>query len=130
MAWVADLELKAMRGDAAHLQSRPGKRNVSRFARKDHQRQQVADILKQTLGRAVRVLIDEEFSDGPNQLQPPGPETNQPADSYQDRRREAENLPIVQQVMETFDARVIDVREASYGDANAAENDEPDEPLS
>lgn len=113
LSWVRSLGLQTLDGQTARVAPLPGKQHVRRFIA-DRQRQQLADLIRPLIDRPVKVeLIDEPPKKGAAQPRGDDGEAS-PAPSRPDGRgdrNEAMKLPLVQQVLEEFDATLIDTFE-------------------
>jgi len=131
--WLTSLELVSITERFARLTPCPGKRDILNFARHARATDQLSQWFSAALARRVRVEVvpraDESAaaSDAPGTLSGTGPV------GLPQQRQQALALPLVQQVLEHFDATLLGVRpESRSSPAQAAvapgENAE-DEPL-
>ncbi len=99
------MTLKSLDQGTATLEPLPGQRDVLKFAASPLRRDQLAGLLRQVLGRPVRVEITAPSSsaagDAPAAKGPP---------SANAERQAATLLPLVQQVMDVFDVTIVGVR--------------------
>jgi hypothetical protein len=108
-AWVSALELASVADGVATVRARPGRRDMLRFM-SDARRDQLARWLSDALGRGVRVQIEAagDAASGTDAV-PRGEAT--PA--VQGDRQAAMALPLVRQIMEHFDATLVQVTRRS-----------------
>jgi len=102
--WVDGLTLEGIDGGNATFAVRPDQSQVQNFITPARQ-QQLADLLGELLGRTMRVQIERvqwEASMPPPAQQRSRPGRPDPSD--------VADLPMVQQIMETFDVSLVDVR--------------------
>jgi len=117
--WVQSLTLTRIDGDQAHLAIQPGKRDLYRFITQD-KRDQLGQLLSSIVRRTLRVQISPPSAAAESANRP----TN---DNKQSNIQQAMALPLVRQVMETFDASIINVKKI---EEIAAESDaEAEQPL-
>lgn len=136
LSWVRSLQPVSIDAQTVRLTAAPGQRAVLGFASTPANREQIAELFRQAIGRSPRVEIEPPASPpvaaGPTTdvsvvpgVQPPRPRrpaipppgTADPAAaaagprplSQQDRQAIAA-LPLVRAVMEQFDARILDAR--------------------
>ncbi len=91
----------------------PGKRDMQRFVAADRQREQLANLFKQVLGRPVRIEIE---AGGTGHSQQPGDAAQGQTDSthaptvgsMRTEREEALALPLVKEVLAVFEATLIE----------------------
>lgn len=111
LSWIRWLRLVQLDSDCAHVAAVPGRREVMKFLT-DRQKGQLAELLRPILGRPVRIQLEDP---------PPVPaEVDEPAAAGQDvtpagprlSPRQALSLPLVRQVLEMFDADLVEVRPA------------------
>ncbi len=118
MRWIEALALVRLDDRAAHLSLLPGKRDMQRFVAGPRQREQLAELFRGVLGRPVRVEVDMGAAGsagsanagnfGAAAVAPGGPVRHGRGD-----REESLALPLVREVMETFDAVLIESRSAA-----------------
>jgi hypothetical protein len=125
LSWVEKLVLTGVGDQFVELAALPGRREVLAFI-KDFQKQQITDLLEGILGRRVEIRLSQDEAAAPTQA---SPEPVAPADPRggvrtaaspatprrtmsQKDREEALAQPLVREVMQAFDATLIDVHEA------------------
>lgn len=99
--------MATLEGGRVRMRLRPGQRAKAAFIRHGTQQQRLADLFKEVLGRPVSIEWDEAVESVPEQ---PAPLRSVSTAPSPDERNRALNLPMVRQVMEVFDASLIDVR--------------------
>ncbi|MCE9592066.1 MAG: hypothetical protein K8S99_16280 [Planctomycetes bacterium] len=125
-AWVRSFTLRSLNEGVAHLAVRPGNRDMVSYA--TQRREDLAQMLGRIVGRPVRVEIDAAVSAPPvsRDIDAPGgdaddaPASTGPANSNpalpSDRGRRMQDamaLPLVREVMNLFDATIVEVRSAA-----------------
>jgi hypothetical protein len=109
-AWVRGLEMRSFDGRRAVVTPLPGQRDLAKFL--NPQRcEQLAAMIGQVIRAPVKVEVGAEpaaptAGDG---SAPAVPDPGAPAAKPAIDRKQALNLPLVHQVLELFDATVIDV---------------------
>lgn len=127
MSWVQKFSLSRVDQTTAYITTSTGNRDMIRFAT-GARREQLARLLGPMLGRPVRVEVDSERAPvGAPQADAGGgapsetPERTPAAGrEHQASRKEAMALPWVRQVMEVFEATVIDARRDRKPDGEEA----------
>ena len=110
MGWLEALALNRMDERAVHLSLLPGRRDMQRFVAAPRQREQLAELFRGVLGRPVRVEVDLGAPiTGGSSATAVGGGTRQ----VRGEREEAMSLPLVREVMDTFDVVLIEARSAS-----------------
>lgn len=102
LSWAADLQLVRIDGSDVHLSVRPGQRDLLRFAQQ--QRERLAELMRSVLKRPVRV----EIAAPQHSADAPPPPTS--ANGDQLSQQEAMSLPLVRQVLEYFDATLVQAK--------------------
>ena len=115
LGWVRSFTLQRLDERTAYIDTLPGQRDMRKFL-SDRTRSQLASLFESVLGRAVRVELDVPATPSPAAPASAPPARGDPVDANQ--RRHALALPLVRQVIETFDATVVDVRTAAEGSAD------------
>lgn len=110
-AWIRSFTLQSLEQDVAKLGVRPGERDMLKFVTPER-RTTLAQMLGRIVGRPVRVEI--ESSPAGSQMDRSGALDA----SRGPRAQDAMALPLVREVMDLFDATIVDVRRAD--EANAA----------
>jgi len=112
LSWVGMLQLTGLDKRVAHVAAAPGKREVLRFF-SDRQKNQLADLLRDITGQRYTIQLDQPANATAATATPTTPDrpTSQ-------QRREALSLPLVKQILDLFDAELVDVRQQ---DGDAAE---------
>jgi hypothetical protein len=130
MTWVKALTLRQLESRTAHLAVLPGNREIVKFIT-PQRREQLAALFQQAVGRPVKVELDAppagEASGpaGDRRAAPASPSAvgaSAPGPTGQSDRQKAMGLPLVRQVLELFDATIIDVRPEASEAAGAAES--------
>lgn len=118
LSWIRALQLVRLDNQTAHVVAALGKRDVLKFL-SDRQKGQLADLLFDLTHQRFRVELDQSAQEDSASaaLRASSTMANHTA------RREAMSLPLVKQVLDVFDAEVIDVREE-----NKCPSDESNEP--
>jgi len=125
LSWVAKLQLNRLENGAAQVSLLPGHRDLLTFA--SQQRGRLAQIFADVLGRPVRVEVtaapgSQDAQAGPGESVGGGSEPASPGSPPGSARRmeqqKAMSLPLVRQVLEYFDATVIDAWKANEVDQN------------
>ena len=102
LSWVSNLTLTELNANMARLSVRSGQRDLLSFAQQ--QRERLEQLVKQVSGRSLRIEI--EMLAGPDdRLVKPDRETGGAVD-----QKRALALPLVKQVLEHFDATLIEAR--------------------
>jgi hypothetical protein len=112
-AWMRGLEMRSFDGRRAVVTTLPGHRDLAKFL--NAQRcEQLALMIGQVIRRPVKVEVDAEAAAAP--ASEPGareaaaePEARAPAAGPAMNQQQALALPLVRQVMELFDASLLDV---------------------
>ena len=136
LGWVGSLRLQQFDGESAQLTTMPGRRELLRFVTPQRS-EQLAQLFRQVLGRPVRVEIGsggQSDHDADAESDPVAGAGADPHASSLSRssdtveRGRALDLPLVRQVMEHFDASVVDARRkpATEGDAPPVEGGRSD----
>ncbi|MEX2215828.1 MAG: hypothetical protein WD768_17080, partial [Phycisphaeraceae bacterium] len=113
LSWVESLSLRQIDERTASLSLVPGKRDMHRFVSTDRQREQLASLLKQVLGRPVRVEIDAVGAASSTAVA--GPTSSQ---AIRSQREEAMALPLVREVLNVFDASLVEARAETEAERN------------
>lgn len=123
-AWVSALELAAVADGVATVRVRPGRRDMLRFM-SDARRDQLARWLSEALSSGVRVRIE-----APTDLASPTDDAprHDAAPAAQGDRQAAMALPLVRQVMEHFDAALVQVSRRTA--SRPCEDNQPESPIS
>ena len=116
LSWVRNLTLDRVDGSAVHIDTKPGCADLKGFV-DDNRRQQLAQLLAPVVGRPVRVLFAESGSQPRQPDRPPAMAGAQPSSASltQTARDGAMKLPLVKDVLEMFDATIVDVRKVDQG---------------
>lgn len=122
MRW---LRLVKLEGDTAHVAPVPGRRDVMKFLT-ERQKGQLVELLRPIVNRPIRIQLDAAAptasagdaamagDDGP-------PAEDETAGVPRLTPRQALSLPLVKQVMDVFDADLVEVRPAPKAAAPPAE---------
>ncbi len=134
MAWARQLGLKRFDQGVAYLAPLPGQRELAGFVTQPR-REQLAEMLKSITGRPIRVELEPITATTLNEAHPTNghtPPTPGPAPSTTDQaaphahtptptrpggptpsdRQQALALPLVKQIMDVFDATLVDAQPA------------------
>ncbi len=103
MSWVASLCLQSIDQKVVHLTTAPGRRELMRFVT-PQRRDQLAQLFRDVLKRPVQVAMVQN-EDAAAQAAPPTGRNRHEVDP-----QKAFALPLVKQVLEQFDAVVVDTR--------------------
>lgn len=121
LSWVGALELARLEGGQACLALKPGRRELYSFVAMPARKEQLANLLKSVLGRPVRVEILPPTAD----VNRGAAEASQAVQSQTKADwRTAAKLPMVQEVMEVFDAQIVEVYSECQGPAASTEERE------
>ena len=104
LSWVLHMDLLSLEGGMVRVRPQPGHRDLVSFA--SQQGARLAELFQQVLKRQVRVKVDD--SEAAAAEAGPGPAV-QAAEGRVDQKT-AMSLPMVKQVLNAFDATVIDTR--------------------
>lgn len=114
MSWVKHLALRRIEGAQAHLLAVSGGRELIQFVT-GPRREQLAELLKQVLGRPVRIEIAASSPESgssaaasPNINGPRPPGAKRAAVSPSDWQK-ALTMPLVKQVLDVFDAAIVSI---------------------
>lgn len=115
MSWVAGLTLRGMEGNTATVAPTPGRRDLARFVT-PQRAEQVAQVFSQVAGRPIRVEVEPTADDPAAPASPggqgaPGAGANPASPGSQWQTAMA--LPLVRQVVEMFDATLVEVRDGA-----------------
>lgn len=113
LSWVKSFALRQLAGGVAKLVAQPGQRDMMKFVT-TQRRDQLAQIFAGVLGSPVKIEIEAPA--------PPSaaPGSDRAVGGAPSAMQQALALPLVKQVMEIFDAQVVDVRPEGGVDADAA----------
>lgn len=112
LAWLRNLELRSIDGEKVVLAPRPGHREMLGFATPPRLAS-LEPLFAELLGRPVKITIEsaaEAGSTSSSNSTGEAPAGARPGLSV-DARRKAMNLPLVKQVLQEFDATIVDIRE-------------------
>lgn len=110
-AWIRSFTLQSLEQDVAKLEVRPGERDMLKFVTPER-RTTLAQMLGRIVGRPVRVEIESPAAGSQMDRSAAADASRGP------RAQDAIALPLVREVMDLFDATIVDVRRAD--EANAA----------
>jgi len=109
LTWIRSLELDRIEKGMAHLVVRAGGKQMTRFVT-EARRDKLAEMIESVTGQRVKVSVHAGEDGEQTQASSPG-------QSRKDQRDQAMDLPLVKDVMDTFDATVTRVKSAEPQDS-------------
>lgn len=103
LAWLLKLDVVSWDERLLKVSCKPGQRDILKFLDDQNQRDKLAQLMQQQLGRPVKIEVQAPARDEQASAQPAGASATQ-------ARAQAANLPLVRQVQELFDVSILDVR--------------------
>ena len=113
LSWLRWLRLTQLDEQVAHLSPLPGRRDVLKFLT-DRQKDQLTELLATIVGRRLRVELEAD-STGTDSDSATGSADFLSAQMTADDQRKAMGHPLVQQILQQFDADIIAVHHHEAG---------------